>query len=24
VKLPPPDKDKIPRLGPFTCKGVPR
>jgi len=24
VKLPPPDKDRIPRLGPFTCKGVPR
>jgi outer membrane usher protein len=24
VKLPPPDKDRIPRLGPFTCKGAPR
>jgi outer membrane usher protein len=24
VKLPPADKDTIPRLGPFACKGVPR
>jgi outer membrane usher protein len=24
VKLPPPDKDTIPRLGPFACHGVPR
>ncbi len=24
VKLPPPDKDTIPRLGPFACRGVSR